>query len=394
MFNLYILTMDKILEMTLSQRLNGVGEYYFSKKLREVEELRKAGKDIISLGIGSPDLPAANVVIERLGRESLKPNVHGYQSYMGAIELRTAFSEWYKKYYKVTLNPQNEILPLIGSKEGLMHCMMTYLSEGDKVLIPNPGYPTYSSAVTLSGGVAIGYKLTEQNDYQIDFEQIENDGLEGVKIMIVNYPHMPTGSKPKEGLFENIVAFAKKQNILIIHDNPYSFIRNEKPESLLSVEGAKECVIELNSLSKSHNMAGWRIGAIMGAKERIAEILRFKSNMDSGMFLPMQLAASEALALGDEWYSELNRVYAEREKVGYQIIEKLGCVAHKGQAGLFIWGRLPEGSGDCYEFIDKILLEKSVFITPGAIFGDEGKNYIRISLCANVEKLKEALNRL
>ncbi|MFI3261697.1 MAG: aminotransferase class I/II-fold pyridoxal phosphate-dependent enzyme [Rikenellaceae bacterium] len=387
-------TENNPIEITLSDRLSSVGEYYFSKKLREVDELRKAGREIISLGVGSPDLPAAKVVCDRLAVESAKPGAHGYQSYIGSLELRSAFCYWYQTYYGVTLNPQNEVLPLIGSKEGVMHCMMTYLSKGDKVLVPNPGYPTYTSAVNLAGGVIVEYKLKEENDFQINFDEIEADGLKGVKIMVVNYPHMPTGTTPKEGLFENIVKFAKKHNILVLHDNPYSFIRNEKPMSLLSVEGAKDCVLELNSLSKSHNMAGWRLGALMGAKERITEVLRFKSNMDSGMFLPMQLAAAEALHLGDDWYESLNKVYKEREELGYAIIDKLGCTARKNQAGLFIWGKLPENSGDCYEFIDKILLEKGVFITPGAIFGSEGKDYIRISLCAPKEKLQEALNKL
>lgn len=386
--------MNDILDITLSDRLDGVGEYYFSKKLREIEELRKSGKNIISLGVGSPDLPAADVVCERLWRESKRADVHGYQSYIGTLELRTAFSEWYSRAYGVEVDPTSEVLPLIGSKEGIMHCVMTYLSKGDKVLIPNPGYPTYASAVSLAGGISVPYSLKEQEDYQINFEQIEKSGLDGVKILIVNYPHMPTGATPKEGLFEKIVAFAKKHNILVIHDNPYSFIRNEKPMSLLSVEGAKDCVVELNSLSKSHNMAGWRIGVIMGAKQRISEIIRFKSNMDSGMFLPLQLAACEALALGEEWYDSLNKVYRDREEMGYKIMEKLGCTAQRNQAGLFIWGRLPEGSGDCYEFIDKILYDKDVFITPGAIFGEEGSQYIRISLCAPKERIEEALNRL
>lgn len=381
-------------EITLSARLDDVGEYYFSKKLREVAELKASGHDIISLGIGSPDLPAAKTVTDRLALESQKPTVHGYQPYVGAIQLREAFAAWYKRYYNVEINPNNEVLPLIGSKEGLMHCCMTYLNSGDEVLIPNPGYPTYTSAVVLSGGTVIPYTLKESNDYQIDFNELQELLSPKTKLMIVNYPHMPTGTRPKEDLFTNIVNFAKEHNILVIHDNPYSFIRNDAPKSLLSVEGARDYVIELNSLSKSHNMAGWRIGALFGSKERITEILRFKSNMDSGMFLPLQLAAAEALSLGEDWYNDLNSVYHEREKIGYEIMDILGCNARPDQSGLFIWGRLPEESGDCYEFIDKILYEKSVFITPGAIFGDEGSRYIRISLCAPKEKLQEALTRL
>lgn len=381
-------------EITLSARLDNVGEYYFSKKLREVAELKASGHDIISLGIGSPDLPAAKTVTDRLALESQNPTVHGYQPYVGAIQLREAFAAWYKRYYNVEINPNNEVLPLIGSKEGLMHCCMTYLNSGDEVLIPNPGYPTYTSAVVLSGGTVIPYTLKESNDFQIDFNELQELLSPKTKLMIVNYPHMPTGTRPKEDLFTNIVNFAKEHNILVIHDNPYSFIRNDAPKSLLSVEGARDYVIELNSLSKSHNMAGWRIGALFGSKERITEILRFKSNMDSGMFLPLQLAAAEALSLGEDWYNNLNSVYHEREKIGYEIMDILGCNARPDQSGLFIWGRLPEESGDCYEFIDKILYEKSVFITPGAIFGDEGSRYIRISLCAPKEKLQEALTRL
>lgn len=383
-----------LLDMKLASRLDSVGEYFFSKKGREIDQMRKEGKNVISLGIGSPDLPAAKVVIERLGVEAQNPNAHGYQPYVGTIELREAFAVWYKKHYNVELNGATEVLPLIGSKEGLMHCCMTYLNPGDKALIPNPGYPTYTSAVTLSGGVPVPYNLTEENGYQINFEEIEKAGLDGVKLLIANYPNMPTGTAPREGLFEDLVAFGKKHGILIIHDNPYSFIRNKTPESILSVEGAMGCVLELNSLSKSHNMAGWRIGAIIGAKERLDEIIRFKSNMDSGIFRPLQLAAVEALALGEEWFYDLNKIYREREAVGYKIMDTIGCKAIPGQTGLFIWGRLPEGSGDCFEFSDKILQEKHVFITPGGIFGSNGMNYVRISLCAPKEKLEEVLTRL
>lgn len=383
-----------VIEMALAERLSRVGEYYFSKKLKEIEILKSEGKDIISLGIGSPDLPAPKAAIDTLAESSLDPSVHGYQPYGGTIELRRAFAEWYDRCYGVTLDPATEVLPLIGSKEGIMHCCMTYLSKGDKVLIPNPGYPTYAAAVSLAGGEAVGYKLTEENGYHIDLEKIEKDGIDGVKMLICNYPHMPTGSHASTELFEEIIAFGRRNNILIIHDNPYSFVRNDKPQSILSIEGAKDCAIELNSLSKSHNMAGWRIGAVSGAKERISEILRFKSNMDSGIFRPMQMAAVTALSLGDEWFSELNATYREREIVGLKIMEKLGCKVAPNQAGLFIWGRLPEDCVGCYEFIDKILHEKSVFITPGAIFGSEGDRYIRISLCAPKERLQEALERL
>ena len=276
--------------MKTSKRLNGIGEYYFSQKLREVEDLNKSGKDIINLGIGSPDMPPHPDVIKALQEESLKPTVHAYQSYKGSPVLRKAISDWYKQWYKVELNADAEILPLIGSKEGIMHICMTYLDKGDEVLVPNPGYPTYRSAVKLAGGKCVEYKLSEKNNYEPDFDKLEKKGLKKVKLMFVNYPQMPTGQLPSKELFEKLVQFGKKHKILIIHDNPYSFILNEKPTSLLSIEGAKDCVIELNSLSKSHNMAGWRIGMLCGAKERIEEVLRFKSNMDSGMFLPLQLA--------------------------------------------------------------------------------------------------------
>lgn len=384
--------MSNKVNITLSERLNGVGEYYFSKKLRQIDEMRSAGRSIISLGIGSPDMPPHASVIERLAIEAAKPNSHGYQAGAGIKPLREAFSKWYHKFYGVELGVEN-VLPLIGSKEGLMHIAMTYITKGDRVLIPNPGYPTYRSAFTLAGAELVEYNLLEENDYQIDFAAIERGGLERVKIMVVNYPHMPTGTKAKVGLFEELVAFARKHNILLVHDNPYSFIRNDKPMSLLSVDGALDVAIELNSLSKSHNMAGWRIGAIFADKERIAEIMRFKSNMDSGTFLPMQLAAVEALSLGEEWFKSLNEVYRKREKLGYEIVELLGCKAKAGQAGLFIWGRLPQGV-NCYDFIDEILEKDGIFITPGGIFGSNGESYIRISLCAPEETLEKVIEIL
>lgn len=379
------------MEIELSERLNGIGEYYFSKKLREIDEMRKAGRSIISLGVGSPDMPPHQEVIDELCRVAQRPYVHGYQSYKGAVQLREAFAAWYKKYYGVTVSAENEILPLIGSKEGLMHICMTYLNKGDKVLIPNPGYPTYTSAVKLSGGECVNYELKEENGWQPNLSEVDTTG---VKMMILNYPHMPTGAKATRDTFEALVAFAKKNNILLVHDNPYSFIRNEKPQSLLAVEGAMEVAIELNSLSKSHNMAGWRVGAIFASAQRIEEILRFKSNMDSGTFLPMQLASAKALSLGDEWYKEINEMYRRREVLGYQIMGLLGCKAEQGQCGLFIWGRLPESAKDCYTFIDDILENKGVFITPGGIFGSAGERYIRISLCANEQTLEKVIELL
>lgn len=382
------------MKMQVADRLSGVGEYYFSKKLREIDQMRAAGKDIISLGVGGPDQPPHPKVIARLAAEAAKPNTHAYQPYKGTAILRNAFARWYGRFYGVTLDPENEILPLIGSKEGIMHVCMTYLNPGDKVLIPNPGYPTYRSAATIAGGVCVDYLLREENGWMPDFDEIERQGLDGVKIMIVNFPHMPTGAAPREGLFRDLVAFARRNGILLLHDNPYSFIRNEHPESLLATEGAKDVALELNSLSKSHSMAGWRIGMLAGAKERIDEVIRFKSNMDSGMFYPMQAAAAEALDLDVEWYRDLNRIYREREVIGFELLDLMGCSYAKPQSGLFVWGRLPEGAGDCFEFSDKLLYGCGVFITPGGIFGSEGNNYIRISLCSPVEVLLRAKERI
>ncbi len=380
--------MSKPLEFKLSSRLEGVGEYYFSRKLREIDDLRQQGRTIISLGIGSPDMPPHPSVTERLAAESAKATTHGYQSYKGAVELREAFSAWYSRMFGVELNPATEIMPLIGSKEGIMHICMTYLNAGDKVLVPNPGYPTYTSAVTLAGGVATPYNLNEDNGYLPELESIET---QDVKMMIINYPHMPTGAVASLEELKRIVNFCRESGILLLNDNPYGFIRNAQPVSLLQVEGAKDVAMELNSLSKSHNMAGWRVGMLAASEQRITEVLRFKSNMDSGMFLPLQLAAATALGLGAEWYEELNSVYYRREKIGEQIFDALGIEYAKNQAGLFLWGRLPEGI-DCYEFCDKLLYERGVFLTPGAVFGSNGTRYMRLSLCATEEVLLSVLN--
>lgn len=387
--------MKEPINIQLSDRLEGVGEYYFSRKLREIDQMRAAGRRIISLGIGSPDRPPHSSVVDRLHEVASRPDTHAYQSYKGAAVLRRAFSVWYADRYGVQLDPESEILPLIGSKEGLMHICMTYLRKGDRVLIPNPGYPTYRSAVTLSGGEPKEYRLKAEGDWFPNFDEIESEGLEGVKMMILNYPQMPTGAVPTREMFARVVEFAHRHSILLVHDNPYSFVRNAEPLSLLSVEGAKECAIELNSLSKSHNMAGWRIGMIGGRKEWIDQIMRFKSNMDSGQFLPMQEAAATALALGDEWYAELNEEYYAREAYGYRLLDALGCSYRKGQAGLFIWAELPaEFEGDCYAFSDRVLEHCGVFVTPGGIFGSEGNRYIRISLCAKREQLAEAIEAI
>jgi len=377
-----------------SKRLEGIGEYYFSQKLREIDELNKQGKNIINLGIGSPDMPPHPDVIKTLQEESAKPNVHAYQSYKGSPILRKAMSDWYKKWYNVDLNPDTEILPLIGSKEGIMHICMTYLNKGDEVLVPNPGYPTYRSAVMLAGGKCKEYKLREKDNYEPDFDKLSNKGLKKIKLMFVNYPQMPTGQLPSKELFERLVAFGKENKILIIHDNPYSFILNENPMSLLSVEGAKDCVIELNSLSKSQNMAGWRVGMLCGAKERIEEVLRFKSNMDSGMFLPVQLAAAKALSLGKEWYEEVNNVYKVRREKVFELLDLLKCKYSTQQAGMFVWAKVPSKYKNGFELSDEVLYNSNVFITPGGIFGDAGEKYIRVSLCAPVEKFEEAIRRI
>jgi aspartate/methionine/tyrosine aminotransferase len=382
--------------MQTSKRLDGIGEYYFSQKLREIDELNKQGKNVINLGIGSPDLPPHADVIRTLQEESAKPNVHAYQSYKGSPVLRKAISDWYKKWYDVELNADTEILPLLGSKEGIMHICMTYLNAGDKVLVPNPGYPTYRSAVKLAGGECVDYDLTEENNWEPDFEALDKQVASGgvFKLMWINYPQMPTGQLPSANLFEKIVAFGKKHNILICHDNPYSFILNDNPSSLLKVPGAKEVAVELNSLSKSHNMAGWRVGVLSGAKERIDEVLRFKSNMDSGMFLPAQLAAAKALQLPKSWYEEVNAVYKKRREKVFELLDLLQCVYDKNQAGMFVWAKIPAGYKTGYEVSDEVLYNTGVFITPGGIFGKAGDGYIRVSLCSAEERFAESIQRI
>ena len=380
--------------MKTSKRLRGIGEYYFSQKLREIDGLRKEGKDIINLGIGSPDLPPHPSVIKVLQEEASKPDTHAYQSYKGSPVLRKAISEWYRKWYAVDLNPDSEILPLIGSKEGIMHICMTYVDKGDKVLIPNPGYPTYRSAVMLVGGKCIEYDLKEKDNYTPDWKRLEKKDLRKVKLMFVNYPHMPTGQKPTRELFEQTIDFGRKHGILIVHDNPYSFILNDEPLSLLGIDGAKEVVLELNSLSKSHNLAGWRIGMLCGETKKIEEVLRFKSNMDSGMFLPVQLAAAAALTLGKDWHDEVNRIYAKRRELVFELLDRLECDYAKKQVGLFVWAKVPGNTKNGYELSDKLLAESGVFITPGGIFGSAGNKYIRVSLCAKEERLSASIERI
>lgn len=383
--------------MKTAKRLDGIGEYYFSQKLREIDELNKQGRNIINLGIGSPDLPPHPDVVRVLQEEAAKPNVHAYQSYKGSPVFRKAIAAWYHRWYGVELDPDTEILPLIGSKEGIMHICMTWLDEGDRVLVPDPGYPTYRSAVKLAGGVCVDYELKAGNGWFPDFEELERlvSASGGpFKLMWVNYPHMPTGQLPDRVLFEKLVAFGKRHGILICHDNPYSFILNDSPMSLLSVPGAKDSVIELNSLSKSQNMAGWRVGMLAGAKARIDEVLRFKSNMDSGMFLPVQLAAAKALSLGKDWYDSVNATYRQRRNKVFELLELLDCVFDRDQAGMFVWAKVPATAESGFALSDRVLYGANVFITPGGIFGKAGEGYIRVSLCSTEEKLQESIGRV
>jgi LL-diaminopimelate aminotransferase len=377
-----------------ASRLDSINEYYFSKKLKEIAALNLAGKNIINLGIGSPDLPPSAKTINALVESAQKPTSHAYQGYVGIPALREAFANFYNKNYGVSLNPANEIMPLLGSKEGIMHVCMTYLEAGDQALIPNPGYPTYRAAVTLTGAECVNYDLSEANNWLPDFEELEKTDLSKVKLMFVNYPHMPTGAQATRAAFTDIVAFAKKHNLLIINDNPYSFILNEGPLSILSVEGAKDVALELNSLSKSHNMAGWRVGALVGRADYLSDVLRFKSNMDSGMFLPVQIAAVEALNAETDWYNDLNKIYAERQQKVFELLELLNCSFDKQQQGMFVWAKTPPQYKTGFELSDKILYDANVFITPGGIFGSAGDGYIRVSLCAKIDVFEAAILRI
>lgn len=380
--------------MQLAKRLKGINEYYFSGKLREIDQMNKEGKNVINLGIGSPDLPPHPDVIATLHAEAIKPTTHAYQNYKGSPVLRSAMADWYKKYYGVYLNPVTEILPLMGSKEGIMHICMTYLNEGDVALVPNPGYPTYAAAVSIAGADILHYDLKNENNWEPDFDALEAMDLTAVKLMFVNFPHMPTGQLPSAGMFQRLVNFARHHNILLVHDNPYSFILNDKPCSLLATNGAMEVALELNSLSKSHNMAGWRVGMLAGAEERINEVLKFKTNMDSGMFLPLQLAAAKALQLDTNWYSELNNVYRKRQAKMFELVELLNCSYNTAQAGMFVWATIPTNYSDGFALSDEVLHKANVFITPGGIFGSNGNNYVRLSLCCTEEKIEEAINRI
>jgi len=376
-----------------AERLQSVTEYYFSRKLREVAQLRAEGKSIINMAIGNPDLPPPSEVLKALDTALNHDGVHQYQSYQGIPELRSAIAEFYSKHYNVNLNPDGEILPLMGSKEGIMHISMAYLNKGDGVLLPNPGYPTYASVSNLMQADIIHYNLDASNNWQPNYEEIEKQDLSHVKIMWLNYPHMPTGTSASKEDLKKAVDFAKKHNILIVNDNPYSFILNNAPKSILEIEGAKEVAVELNSLSKTFNMAGWRVGMVVGDTSIIKTILQVKSNMDSGMFLGIQKGAIAALNSPQKWFDELNAIYMKRREIVWQIFDMLGCSYEKENAGMFVWAKLPQGEKSM-EFIDQLLNEKEIFITPGTIFGSQGEGYIRASLCINETLLNEVLNRL
>ena len=376
-----------------ANRLKDVKEYYFSTKLREVAALRNAGKPIINLAIGSPDLNPPLSVVEAIKSAMELPTAHQYQSYQGIPELREGIANFYKTNYRVSLNPANEILPLMGSKEGIMHISMAFLNAGDQVLMPNPGYPTYESVTRLLEAEPVFYNLRQETNWLPNFAEMEKQDLTKVKIMWVNYPHMPTGAVASKADFEQLIAFGKKHHILIANDNPYSFVLNDHPISILEVEGAKEVAIELNSLSKTFNMAGWRVGMVVGDAEIIKTILEVKSNMDSGMFFGIQKGAVEALKLSEDWFVQQNETYKKRQAAVREIFDALGCTYNKNYGGLFVWAKLPEGK-NATAFTDKLLYENDVFITPGNIFGSNGEGYIRASLCVSETVMKEVLNRL
>ncbi len=379
--------------ITTAKRLEIVEEYYFSSKLREVRQLAAEGKPIINMGIGSPDLKPSQVVIDAVVSAMQEENAHQYQSYQGVPELRQSMADFYQTNFGVAMNPTTEILPLMGSKEGIMHISLAFLNEGDQVLIPNPGYPTYTSVTNLVGAVPVYYDLKESTNWEPDFEALEQLDLSKVKIMWVGYPHMPTGARGSLALFEKLVAFAKKNSILLVNDNPYSFVLNDKPMSLLQVKGAKEVALELNSLSKTFNMAGWRVGMVLGNAACIDAVLKVKSNMDSGMFYGIQKGAIAALKSDASWFESMNAIYRKRRALTEQLAEKLGCAVYKEGVGLFVWAKLPAGISSSEAFIDQILYEKHIFITPGTIFGSNGEGYIRFALCVKEEKVQEAIDR-
>lgn len=385
---------NKACNITPANRVGSVQEYYFSKKLKEVAEMNAAGKNVINLGVGSPDLPPSEQTIETLCEHARKANEHGYQPYVGIPELRKGFADWYKTWYNVDLDPKTEIQPLIGSKEGILHISLAFLNPGDDVLVPNPGYPTYSSVSKLVEARLIPYELKEELGWQPDFEELEKMDLSNVKLMWTNYPNMPTGANASVELYEKLVAFGRKHGIIICNDNPYSFILNEHPLSILSIPGAKEICIEMNSMSKAHNMPGWRMAMLASNAQFVQWILKVKSNIDSGQFKPMQYAAVEALSAKKEWYDNMNRVYRSRRDLAGQIMRTLGCEYDENQVGMFLWGRIPDSAESGEAIANKVLYEANVFLTPGFIFGSRGERYIRISLCCKNETLEEALKRI
>ena len=378
-----------------AKRLGLVSEYYFSRKLKEVAQMNAEGKDIISLAIGSPDMPPSQQTIDKLCEVANNPNAHGYQPTMGTPELRNAMADFYRRWYGVELNPQTEVQPLIGSKEGILHVTLAFVNPGEQVLVPNPGYPTYTSLSKILGAEIVNYDLMEDNGWQPDFEALEKMDLSKVKLMWTNYPNMPTGGAARMETYERLVAFARKHNIVVVNDNPYSFILNEKPLSLLQVPGAKDCCIEFNSMSKSHNMPGWRVGMLATNAQFVQWILKIKSNIDSGTFRGIQLAAAEAYRNSEQWHREANiETYGRRRKYAEQIMEVLGCKYDPNQVGMFLWGKIPERYANAEELTERVLHEARVFITPGFIFGSKGERYIRISLCAKEEKIEQALERI
>ena len=376
-----------------ANRTKAIQEYYFSIKLREVRKLISEGKPIINMGIGSPDLQPPKEVITAISNSLTDPMAHKYQSYSGLPELRNAISNFYKNKYNVSLNSDKEILPLMGSKEGIMHISMAFLNEGDKVLIPNPGYPTYTLISDLLGAEKLFYDLDDSNDWQPNFEELERQDLSNVKLMWINYPHMPTGANALRETYEKIISFGKKHDIVIVNDNPYSFILNENPQSILQVDGAKEIAMELNSLSKSFNMAGWRVGMLQGNETFVNQVLKVKTQMDSGMFYGIQKGAIAALELSSDWFDGLNKTYKKRRDLVWQFADKLNCTYDKNASGMFVWAKLPKGQVS-KKIVDELLYQKDIFITPGTVFGSNGEGYIRFSLCVPSEIIKEAIERI
>ena len=378
-----------------ADRLSAVSEYYFSRKLKEVGKLNAEGKDIISLAIGSPDMPPSKATVDKLCEVARLDTAHGYQPTMGTPELRQAMAKFYKRWYGVSLDPQTEIQPLIGSKEGILHVTLAFVNPGDKVLVPNPGYPTYTSLSRILGVEVVNYGLNENDGWQPDFDELERTDLTGVRLMWTNYPNMPTGAPARMETYAKLVSFAQQHGIVVVNDNPYSFILNDNPVSLLQVEGAKDCCIEFNSMSKSHNMPGWRVGLCASNATFISWILKIKSNIDSGTFRGIQLAAAEAYNNSDEWHRRANiETYRRRRRLAELIMQELGCTYDERQVGMFLWGRIPDQYADAEELTEKVLHEARVFITPGFIFGSNGRRYVRISLCAKDEKIEEALGRI